>query len=137
VNAKETDEIFELHAEFCKVIANSTRLKIVSLLRDGERGVGWLAQSTGLSMANVSQHLRILRDHHVLVTRKEGKAVYYRLRDPRLVEACELTRSILVGGMNARAALVAGAKAKAPPANPAPRAAAAKVSKPSRSSQRT
>jgi DNA-binding transcriptional ArsR family regulator len=105
MNHQPDDDIFGLHAEFCKVIANATRLKIVSVLRHGELSVGRLAKATGASLANVSQHLRILRDHSVLRARKEGRTVYYRLRDPRLVEACELTRNILMGGMRERGAL--------------------------------
>ncbi len=105
MNRKESEDIYELHAEFCKVIANSTRLKIVSVLRGGEQSVGTLAKAAGSSLANVSQHLRILRDHNVLRSRKEGRTVYYRLRDPRLVEACELTRTILLGGIQERGTL--------------------------------
>jgi DNA-binding transcriptional ArsR family regulator len=102
---KESEDLYELHADFCKVIANSTRLKIFSALSDGEQSVGSLAKATGSSLANVSQHLRILRDHNILRTRKEGRTVYYRLRDPRLVEACKLTRTILMGGIQERGAL--------------------------------
>jgi ArsR family transcriptional regulator len=102
---KESEDVFELHAEFCKVIANATRLKIVSVLRDGEQSVGRLAGAAGCSLANVSQHIRILRDHNVLRSRKEGRTVYYRLRDPRLVKACELTRNILLAGIQERGTL--------------------------------
>jgi ArsR family transcriptional regulator len=102
---KENEDLYELHAGFCKVIANSTRLKIFSVLSDGEQSVGGLAKATGSSLANVSQHLRILRDHNILRMRKEGRTVYYRLRDPRLVQACELTRTILMSGIQERSAL--------------------------------
>jgi ArsR family transcriptional regulator len=105
MSGRKSYEIFELHAEFCKVIASATRLWIVALLRDGERAVGELASATGSSLANISQHLRILRNHDIVRTRKEGRVVYYRLRDPRLVDACELTRSILLGGMKERGVL--------------------------------
>jgi len=105
MSAKKSNEIFEVHAEFCKVIASATRLWIVALLRDGERAVGELAEATGSSPANISQHLRILRNHDIVRTRKEGRVVYYRLRDPRLVDACELTRNILLGGMKERGVL--------------------------------
>ena len=110
---KESEDVYELHAEFCKIIANSTRLKIVSALRGGEQSVGSLAKAAGSSLANVSQHLRILRDHNVLRSRKEGRTVYYRLRDPRLVEACELTRTILLGGIQERGILARRSGAKA------------------------
>lgn len=105
-NAVENLEIFALHAEFCKVIANPMRLMLISRLRNGELAVGELVRGTGASLANISQHLRILRDHDIVRTRKEGRSVYYRLRDARLVEVCELTRTILLGGIQERSALV-------------------------------
>jgi ArsR family transcriptional regulator len=100
-----TIEMFELHAEFCKIVANPIRLQIIALLKTGELPVGKLAEATGSSLANISQHLRILRGHNVVRTRRDGRIIYYRLRDPRLVEACELTRSILVEGMKERGTL--------------------------------
>ena len=108
MNIVENSEIFALHAEFCKVIANPIRLMLISRLRDGELTVGELVRGTGASPANVSQHLRILRDHNIVRTRKEGRSVHYRLRDARLVKVCELTRTILLGGIQQRSALVRG-----------------------------
>ncbi len=94
--ALDDPRIFELHAGFCKVIANSKRLMIVSLLADGEKSVGELAEALDSPLANVSQHLRILRDHHIVTIRKMAQTVYYRLTDRRLPEACQLIRTILL-----------------------------------------
>ncbi len=110
--AAENAEIFALHAEFCKVIANPTRLMLISRLRAGELTVGELVRGTGASLANISQHLRILRDHDIVRTRKDGRSVHYKLRDPRLLQVCELTHAILLGGIQQRSALVRGAPAK-------------------------
>jgi DNA-binding transcriptional ArsR family regulator len=111
-NVVENAEAFALHAEFCKVIANPTRLMLIWRLRDEELTVGELVRGTGASLANVSQHLRILRDRNIVRTRKEGRSVHYRLRDARLVGVCELTRTILLGGIQQRSALVRGARVK-------------------------
>ncbi len=105
-------EIFALHAEFCKVIANPMRLMLIWRLRNGELTVGELVKGSGASLANVSQHLRILRNHDIVRTRKEGRSIHYRLRDVRLVEVCELTRAILLGGIQQRSALVLEAPVK-------------------------
>jgi DNA-binding transcriptional ArsR family regulator len=113
-NPVETAEIFVLHAEFCKVIANPMRLMLVARLRYGELTVGELVASTGASQANVSQHLRILRDHDIVRTRKQGRSVYYRLRDARLVQVCELTRAILLDGIRQRGALARSAPGTLP-----------------------
>lgn len=93
--------LYELHAELCSTMANPKRLAILESLHDGERSVTDIAEATGTAITTVSQHLRLLRDKHVVVTRKEGQTVYYRLRDPRMVEACHLIRSVLVDGMKA------------------------------------
>jgi ArsR family transcriptional regulator len=111
-NAVQHAEIFVLHAEFCKVVANPTRLMLISRLRDGELTVGDLVRGTGASLANISQHLRILRDHDIVRTRREGRSIYYRLRDARLVQVCELTRAILLGGIRQRSALARSAPVK-------------------------
>jgi DNA-binding transcriptional ArsR family regulator len=105
MGGKSSNELFELHAEFCKAIASATRLRILELLGEGEQAVGKLAEATRSSLANISQHLRLLRNHDIVRTRKEGRTVYYRLRDPRLVAACQLTRSILLGAMEERGIL--------------------------------
>ncbi len=101
----ENREVFELHADFCKTIAHPTRLMIVSLLGDEELTVGQLVEAIGVPLANISQHLRILRDRHIVVPRHEGRRVFYRLRDPRLVQACELIRTILLDGLSERGRL--------------------------------
>jgi len=92
-------EIFELHAEFCKIIASSRRLRIIQLLAEKEMNVGDIAEALQLQPSNVSQHLRVLRSHNVVITRKEGQAVFYSLTNRRLPKACTEIRSILLEGM--------------------------------------
>jgi DNA-binding transcriptional ArsR family regulator len=89
-------EIFEVHAEFCKTLANPKRLIIVRALKVKERTVSDFAKLLDLPIANVSQHLKALRDRDIVVTRKEGQKVYYSLSDPRLVDACDMIRKIIV-----------------------------------------
>jgi len=100
-------EIFELHADFCKIIASPKRLRIISLLAKGEMGVSEIAHTLQVRDSNVSQHLRVLRSRYIVISRKEGQTVYYRLTDPRLPKVCEEIRSILLDGMEKR-----GRKAK-------------------------
>ncbi len=96
-------EIFDLHADFCKIIASSKRLRIISLLAKGEMSVSEIVHALQVRDSNVSQHLRVLRSRHVVTSRKEGQTVYYRLTDPRLPKVCEKIRSILLDGMEKRA----------------------------------
>ena len=88
-------EIFDIHAEFCKTLANPKRLLIIRALRDGEKTVGDFSKLLELPIANVSQHLKALRDHDIVTARKEGQKVYYSLTDPRLVDACDTIRRII------------------------------------------
>ncbi|MCP5523461.1 MAG: winged helix-turn-helix transcriptional regulator [Verrucomicrobiales bacterium] len=97
--------LFELHAELCSTMANPKRLAILESLHHGERSVTGIAEEVGTSITTVSQHLRLLRDKHVVETRKDGQTVYYRLRDPRMVDACNIIRAVLLDGMAAQGAV--------------------------------
>jgi ArsR family transcriptional regulator len=90
-------EIFELHAQFCKTMAHPKRLIIVTALENKEMTVGEFAELLDMPIANVSQHLKALRDHDIVTTRKDGQKVYYSLTDERLIEACNLIREIISG----------------------------------------
>ena len=98
----ENPEIFRIHAEFCKVLANQKRLMILALLAKKEMNVGEIVEVLEMRLANVSQHLRVLRMHHIVKTRKEGQTVYYRLADERLMDACNLIRSVLLDDLKQR-----------------------------------
>jgi DNA-binding transcriptional ArsR family regulator len=60
-------EIFELHAGFCKTMAHPKRLSIVTLLREKELTVGEFTEILDMPIANVSQHLKALRDQDIKV----------------------------------------------------------------------
>ena len=77
-----------------KALAHETRLGIIWLLRDGEKSVNELASSLGVLLPNISQHLRILRDREILVSRKQGNMVFYRLRDSRILKILETLQEI-------------------------------------------
>ena len=79
----------------CKALAHPTRLLIIDELRDGPRSVGDLVERLGLRQSNLSQHLGILRDQRLVITRRDGQTVYYRLRDPRVTQAFDLLRQVL------------------------------------------
>ena len=95
-------ELFSLHADFCKILANPTRLMIMAVLSHGEMNVGELASTCDIALPAVSQHLKILKNHHMVESRKEGHSVVYQTTDPRLMEACTLIRTVLLDGMRRR-----------------------------------
>lgn len=90
------DELFERHADFCQVLCNAKRQKLLYVLQDGERTVSELAAATDISQPTVSQHLRKMRDKGVVTNRSEGNRSYYRLRDDRLLEASNTIRQVLL-----------------------------------------
>ena len=91
-----TRPLFEMHADMCQALANQYRLEIMHTLKDGERCVSDLAAELGISVHNVSQHLRIMKQRLLVHSRKEGQTVYYSVTNPKFVEACGLIREALL-----------------------------------------
>lgn len=89
-------KVFELQAEICKTLANPKRLEIIAALKDGEQSVGELVDALGISKANVSQHLAVLRQRGVVATRREGTNIYYKINNPKITEACALMKTVLM-----------------------------------------
>lgn len=88
-------ERYRIHAEICKVLTDPKRLMLIDALRAGERSVGDLAGAVGLSMANASQHLAVLRHAGLVGTRRAGTSIHYRLSEPELVAACDIIERIV------------------------------------------
>ena len=100
------DQIYAYHAEMCKVFSHPKRLELINVLRDKEMNAGELSARLGLTPSNLSQHLAMMRERHILASRKEGNAVYYRIASPRLLEAFDLLREILFEQIRQDAALI-------------------------------
>lgn len=100
------NQLYTYHAEMCKVFSHPKRLELINLLRNNEMSAGELGERLGLAPSNLSQHLTMMKERHILVFRKEGNVVYYRIADPRLLEAFDLLREILFGQIRQDAALI-------------------------------
>ncbi len=88
--------LFQLHAQVCQALANAKRLEILDALRNGERSVGELTDALGIRKANVSQHLAVLRAKGIVVARRDGQTIFYRLATPKVIQACDLMRQVLL-----------------------------------------
>ncbi len=88
-------EMLERQAMICQALSDPKRLRILYALGSDERSVGDLASDLGVSIANVSQHLGVLRSRGLVESRREGTSIYYRLAYPETMEACRVLRSIL------------------------------------------
>lgn len=95
VEMSEELEVYQRHAELCKMFSNPTRLEILNLLRNGKKTVNEIVKATGLRQANLSQHLALMRQRGVVVARRDGTNVYYDISNLKLVRACELIREVL------------------------------------------
>ncbi len=73
-------------SEFISVLSNPTRIRILCALFPGEKSVGEIAESIGLAQAHTSAHLRVLYDRGYVSRHRNGKKVYYAIRDPRVPE---------------------------------------------------
>jgi ArsR family transcriptional regulator len=88
--------LFRMHAELCKAMANEHRQAILHSICDREMCVSDLAAEIGISIHNVSQHLRVLKEQRLVASRKEGQTVYYRVTNRKFMEACALMRQALI-----------------------------------------
>jgi rhodanese-related sulfurtransferase/DNA-binding transcriptional ArsR family regulator len=73
------NQLYEQFARVGKALASPHRLELLEVLAQCERTVEALAQETGLSVANASQHLQVLRAARLVETRREGTSIFYRL----------------------------------------------------------
>ena len=88
-------EIFERQAVICRAFAHPKRLQMLDLLGRGEQRVSSLQKALGVSKANLSQHLAILKAAGVVTARRNGRDVYCSLALPEVRDACHLIRSVL------------------------------------------
>jgi len=94
------DSMRQFKAGIFQAIGHPTRVAIVEFLRHGEMSVGELCAKVGIEQANASQHLSVLRNKHLVETRKEGNQIFYRLRDPLLGDVLEKMREFFLAHMN-------------------------------------
>jgi len=98
--------VYALKADFFRVLGHPARVRLLQLLRDGERSVGWLRDTLELDASGTSQHLAALRGQGLVQSRKEGTSVYYRVRDPRILDLLELAKQIIAGAREDNQALL-------------------------------
>lgn len=103
------EKMFQMHAEICKSMANPTRLKIMNLLREGEKSVEELKKRLNLPKANLSQHLSILRQQRIVSTRRAGLNIYYKVVNPKTIKACDILGQVLFEQLHEGERLARGA----------------------------
>jgi len=103
---KQNKTLFELQSEVCKTLASPKRLEILNALKEGEKTVTELVEILGVPKANVSQHLAVMRHKSILTTRREGVNIFYRVANPKVIQACILMREVLTEQMQEKSKLI-------------------------------
>jgi ArsR family transcriptional regulator len=81
-------------AAVARALADPKRLCVLETLAAGERSVSDLSRDVACQVPNMSQHLTVLRNAGLVVSRRDGNNVFYRLADPRVLEAYRLIQAI-------------------------------------------
>jgi rhodanese-related sulfurtransferase len=86
--------LFDEFARAAKALASGRRIELLDVLANGERTVEALAGEVGLSVANTSQHLQILRQAGLVTSRRQGTSIHYRLASPEVFELWRTLRTL-------------------------------------------
>lgn len=86
---------YSVEAKFFRGLADPTRLSILLTLIDGEKTVGEMVEETQQSQSNVSNHLKCLSDCGLVKNRRDGKNIYYSLRDPKTKDLLNLSQQVI------------------------------------------
>ncbi len=106
------NQICRLHAEICQTMANPKRLRIINILREKEISAGEIQKILKIPKANLSQHMSVLRQKGIVVTRREGNTIYYRLARPKILKAYDIMREVLFEVLEHQQKLLAKARSK-------------------------
>jgi rhodanese-related sulfurtransferase len=86
--------LFDELARTAKALASGRRMELVDVLANGERTVEALAGEVGLSVANTSQHLQVLRQAGLVTGRRQGTSIFYRLAAPEVFQLWQALRTV-------------------------------------------
>jgi rhodanese-related sulfurtransferase/biotin operon repressor len=86
--------LFDEFARIGKALGSGRRIELLDVLANGERSVEALARQVGLSVANASQHLQLLRQAGLVATRRQGTSTRYRLAAPEVFELWRALRTV-------------------------------------------
>jgi len=101
------ERVLELKAEILKVLAQPTRLKILELLRNGERCICEIVPALNGEQSNISRHISLMQKSHLVTTRKDGVKVMVKVRDPKIFEILDKVSAILKNQMKEQEKLFA------------------------------
>ncbi len=94
-----TQPIYQVKADFFKTLGHPARIRVLEILRDGERSVSELIPEVGLEPSHLSQQLGVLRRARIVQARKEGSTVRYSVTDERIFDLLAVAKAILTSSL--------------------------------------
>ena len=94
VSISDSDLLRARAAAIARALADPKRLCVVEQLAGGERSVSDLSRCIGCQVPNMSQHLAVLRSAGIVVSRRDGSTVFYRLADTNVLDAYRILQQI-------------------------------------------
>jgi ArsR family transcriptional regulator len=99
-------DFYKIHSDVCKTLANPKRQEILDNLREKEMTVNEIVEKTGISQANLSQHLAILRTKGIVTSRRDGINVFYSITNAKIIQAFDLISQMLDDSLASQAKTV-------------------------------
>jgi DNA-binding transcriptional ArsR family regulator len=100
------EKVLELKAEVLKALAQPTRLKILELLRNGERCICEIVPAINGEQSNISRHISMMQKSHLVTTRKDGVKVMVNVKDPIIFDILDHISIILKNQMSEQSRLI-------------------------------
>jgi ArsR family transcriptional regulator, virulence genes transcriptional regulator len=104
---EQEQQLYRMQADLCQTMGDPTRLEMLSLLGEGPKAVKDLVERLGQRQAKVSQHLALLRQRGIVRAERVGNEMHYSLANARILEACHITREILLQQLTQQGTLAA------------------------------
>ncbi len=95
-----TRPIYRVKADFFKTLGHPARIRVLELLREGERSVAEMMPLVGLEQSHLSQQLAVLRRGGIVRSRKVGATVLYSVTDPRMFHLLETAKEIIATSLS-------------------------------------
>jgi DNA-binding transcriptional ArsR family regulator len=100
------ERVLELKAEILKVLAQPTRLKILELLRNGEKCICEIVPALNGEQSNISRHISLMQKSHLVTTRKDGVRVMVKVKDPEIFSILDKVSQVLRSQMKEQEKLI-------------------------------
>jgi ArsR family transcriptional regulator len=94
-----TTPIYQVKAEFFKTLGHPARIRVLEILRDGERPVSELLPEVGIEASHLSQQLGVMRRANIIQQRKVGSNVYYSVGDKTLFKLLDVAKQIITSSL--------------------------------------